>query len=203
MLSDNRRVENPTLDLIAVAPRQIQKGLIAAPRGRRKSLQAMLKIRKASVEDVPLILSFIRELAEYEREPGAVRATEDDLIRDGFSPSPKFRVIIAEWDGKPAGMAFFFQNYSTWQGRQGLFLEDLFVRPQFRSRGIGRALMVHLAQIAVAEHCYGMRWEVLDWNTTAIEVYQKLGARFREHWRVMQITGDELERLAKDRSTES
>src|SRR5712664_1885765 len=94
----------------------------------------MLKIRAANPEDVPLIISFIRELAEYEREPDAVRATEDDLIRDGFSASPKFRLIIAEWDGKPAGMAFFFQNYSTWQGKQGLFLEDLFVRPEFRGK---------------------------------------------------------------------
>ncbi len=160
----------------------------------------MLKIRKASVEDVPLILSFIRELAEYEREPGAVRATEDDLIRDGFSANPKFRVLIAEWDGNPAGMAFFFQNYSTWQGRHGLFLEDFFVRPQFRNKGIGRALMVHLAEIAIAENCYGMRWEVLDWNTTAINVYQRLGARFREHWRVMQITGEDLERLSRTES---
>ena len=157
----------------------------------------MLKIHEANPEDVPLILSFIRELAEYEREPNAVRATEDDLRRDGFSANPKFRVIIAESDGNPAGMAFFFHHYSTWQGRQGLFLEDLFVRPQFRRKGIGKALMVHLAQIAIVEHCYGMRWEVLDWNTTAIEVYQKLGARFREHWRVMQITGEDLKRLSE------
>ena len=157
----------------------------------------MLKIRKASIGDVQLILSFIHELAEYEREPSAVQATEDDLIRDGFSANPKFRVVIAEWDGRPAGMAFFFHNYSTWQGRQGLFLEDLFVRPQFRRKGIGRALMVHLAKLAIAEHCYGMRWEVLDWNTAATEVYQKLGARFRERWRVMQITGEDLKRLSE------
>jgi GNAT superfamily N-acetyltransferase len=157
----------------------------------------MLRIREASVEDVPLILSFIRELAEYEREPNAVRATEDDLRRDGFSANPKFRVIIAESDGNPTGMAFFFHHYSTWQGRLGLFLEDFFVRPQFRGKGIGKALMVHLAQIAIAEGCYGMRWEVLDWNKTAIEVYQKLGARFREHWRVMQITGEDLKRLSE------
>ena len=157
----------------------------------------MLKIREANPEDVPLILSFIRELAEYEREPNAVRATEDDLRRDGFSANPKFRVIIAKSDGNPAGMAFFFHHYSTWQGRQGLFLEDLFVRPQFRGKGIGKALMIHLAQIAIAEHCYGMRWEVLDWNTSAIDVYQRLGARFREHWRVMQITGEDLKRLSE------
>jgi len=160
----------------------------------------MLKIRKASVEDAPLILSFIRELAEYEREPSAVRATEDDLIKDGFSAHPKFRVIIAESDGKPAGMAFFFHHYSTWQGKLGLFLEDFFVRPQFRHKGIGKAIMVHLAKIAVTENCYGMRWEVLDWNTTAIGVYQRLGARFREHWRVMQITGEDLKRLSRTES---
>jgi GNAT superfamily N-acetyltransferase len=157
----------------------------------------VLKIRKASVQDVPLILSLIRELAEYEREPSAVRATKDDLIRDGFSANPKFRVIIAEADGKPAGMAFFFHHYSTWQGRQGLFLEDFFVRPEFRGKGIGKALMVHLAKIAIAENCYGMRWEVLDWNTTAIAVYQRLGARFRENGRVMQITGEGLKRLSE------
>jgi len=157
----------------------------------------MLKIREASVEDVPLILSFIRELAEYEQEPNAVRATEDDLHRDGFAANPKFRIVIAEWDSSPAGMALFFHNYSTWQGKRGLFLEDLFVRPQFRGKGIGKALMVHLAQIAIVEHCYGMRWEVLDWNTSAIDVYQRLGARFREHWRVMQITGEDLKRLSE------
>jgi GNAT superfamily N-acetyltransferase len=160
----------------------------------------LLKIRKASVEDISLILSLIRELAEYEREPGAARATEDDLRRDGFTSSPKFRVIIAEFDGDPAGMAFFFHHYSTWHGRQGLFLEDFFVRPQFRGKGIGKALMVHLAQIAIAENCYGMQWEVLDWNTTAIDVYHRLGARFREHWRVMQITGEDLKRLSETES---
>src|SRR5438094_2418292 len=145
------------------------------------NLQAMLKIRKASVEDVPLILSFIRELAEFEREPNAVRASEDDLVRDGFLANPKFRVLIAEWDGSLAGMAFFFQNYSTWQGRHGLFLEDLSVRPPFRGKGIGKALMVHLARTAIAENCYGMRWEVLDWNRSAEEVYRGLGSRCQEN----------------------
>ena len=157
----------------------------------------MLKIRKATVKDVPLILSFIRELADYERDPSAVRAREDDLIRDGFSANPKFRVIIAEFDGNPAGMAFFFHHYSTWQGKHGIFLEDFYVRQQFRGKGIGKALMVHLARIAIAENCYGMRWEVLDWNTTAIEVYQRLGAHFRKNWRVMQITGEDLKRLSE------
>lgn len=156
-----------------------------------------MKIRKAVSEDTPLILSFIRELAEYERAPDSVSATVEALRRDGFTSSPKFRVIIAECDGQPAGMAFFFHHYSTWEGRPGLYLEDLFVRPAFRSRGVGKALMVHLARIAVEENCYGMRWEVLDWNKPAIEVYQRLGGRFREHWRVMQLVGADLDRLAQ------
>ena len=92
----------------------------------------MLKLRKAVSKDVPLILTFVRELAEYEREPNAVIATDDDLRRDGFGSDPKFRVVIAEWDGEPAGMALFFYNYSTWQGRRGLYVEDLYIRPVFR-----------------------------------------------------------------------
>ena len=157
----------------------------------------MLKLRKSTAKDIPLILSFIRELAEYEHSPNAVSCTEKDLRRDGFGPNPKFRAIIAEWDGEPAGMAFFFYNYSTWQGRSGIFIEDLFVRPQFRNKGIGRALMAHLAQTAIAEECHGIRWEVLDWNKLAIDVYQHLGSKFREGWRIMQITGDELRKLAE------
>jgi GNAT superfamily N-acetyltransferase len=160
----------------------------------------MLKLRKSSADDIPLILSFIRELAEYERAPNAVSGTEKDLRRDGFGPSPKFRVIIAEWNDEPAGMAFFFYNYSTWQGRPGIFIEDLFVRPQFRGKGIGRSLMAYLAKKAVAERCYGVRWEVLDWNEPAIDVYQHLGSKFREGWRIMQISGQELIELAKSAS---
>jgi len=157
----------------------------------------MLKLRKAASKDIPLILSFIRELAEYERAPNAVVCTEQDLRRDGFGPSPKFHVIIAELNGEAAGMAFYFYNYSTWQGRPGIFLEDLFVRPQFRCKSIGRALMTHLAQTAIAENCYGVRWEVLDWNKPAIDVYQHLGSKFREGWLIMQITGQELTELAE------
>src|SRR5712664_628437 len=159
----------------------------------------MLSIRNADPQDIPVILSFIRELAEYEREPEAVYATENDLRRDGFASSPKFRVIISEWNGEPVGMAFFFHHYSTWQGRAGIYLEDLYVRPEFRGRGIGRALMVRLARIAIEENCYGIRWEVLDWNALAIQAYERQGARFREHWRVMQITCEDLERLAGTR----
>ena len=159
----------------------------------------MLNIRKAVPQDIPTILSFIRELAEYEREPNGVYATEVDLRRDGFNTNPKFRVIISEWNSEPVGMAFFFHHYSTWQGRAGIYLEDLYVRPEFRRRGIGKALMAQLARIAIEENCYGIRWEVLDWNALAIQAYEHQGARFREHWRVMQITGADLERLAEIR----
>ncbi len=160
----------------------------------------MLKLRKATRKDIPLILSFIRELAEYEKAPNAVSCTEKDLRRDGFGSDPKFRVVMAEWNGEPAGMAFFFHNYSTWQGRPGIFIEDLFVRTQFRGKGVGRALMAKLAKTAIAEQCHGIRWEVLEWNKPAIDVYQHLGSKFREGWRIMQISGEELRELAKSSS---
>jgi GNAT superfamily N-acetyltransferase len=157
----------------------------------------MLNLRTANRQDIPLIRSFIRELAEYEREPNAVHITEDDILRDGFGSKPKFRAIIAEWNGAPAGMALFFHYYSTWQGRPGIYLEDLFVRQEFRRKGVGEALMIHLAGIALAENCYGLRWEVLNWNESAIEFYRHLGSGFRENWKVMQIAGEELKQLAR------
>ena len=156
----------------------------------------MLTIRPSTASDVQLILDFIRELAQYEREPQAVTATEADLLRDGFRPDPKFRVLIAEWEGKPAGFALFFYNYSTWLGRPGLYLEDLFVRPEFRGRGIGKQLLVHLAQLAVRENCGRFQWQVLDWNTPALEFYESLGAKVLKTWLTMRVEGNALERLA-------
>jgi GNAT superfamily N-acetyltransferase len=156
----------------------------------------MISIRPATRADVELILEFIRGLAEYERAPESAVATADDMIRDGFSENPKFHVEIAEWNGQPAGFAFFFSCYSTWLGRPGIYLEDLFVRPEFRGRGIGKALLVHLAQIAVRENCYGIRWHVLDWNTPSIEFYESLGAKQLKEWIPMRIMGEELARLA-------
>lgn len=157
----------------------------------------MLTIRAATAADVSLILAFIRELAEYEREPNAVMATEADLLRDGFGPRPEFRVVIAEWEGRPAGFALFFHVYSTWQGRPGIYLEDLFVRPEFRGKGIGKALLAHLAQLALKENCGRLAWEVLDWNTPAIEFYKSLGAETLDQWRIMRVTGEALQRLAR------
>src|SRR5579863_156946 len=158
----------------------------------------MLTIRPATIHDVPLILQFIRDLAAYEREPDAVSATEADLIRDGFGERPEFRVVIAEWDGEPAGFALFFHNYSTWEGRPGLYLEDLFVRPEFRGKGIGKALLVHLARLAREEHCARFVWQVLDWNAPSIAFYESMGARFIQEWRTMRVEGEALQRLAGD-----
>ncbi len=162
----------------------------------------MLTIRKARSNDVPIIHSFIRQLAEYEREPQAVQATEKDLKRDGFGNVPKFHVLIANWSQDPVGMAFYFLNYSTWKGRSGIYLEDIIIRPEFRGRGIGKALMATLARTAIAKKCFGIRWEVLDWNKTAMDFYSKIGAELREHWQSMQITGEGLQKLAKTESTE-
>ena len=157
----------------------------------------MLSIRKATAHDASLILDFIRRLAEYEREPNAVVATEEDLIRDGFGPEPKYRCLIAEWSNQLAGFAFFFYNYSTWLGRPGLYLEDLFVLPEMRGKGIGKALLQRLAQIAIEENCYGLRWMVLEWNTPAIEFYSQQDVTKLPGWEIMQLTGAALSRLAK------
>ncbi len=156
----------------------------------------MLRIRRAVASDVPEILALIRELAEYERAPDEARATADDLLRDGFSGSPRFFVELAEWDGRVAGFAFWFFSYSTWQGRPGLYLEDLFVRPALRGRGLGKALLVHLARVALAEGCGRFQWQVLDWNAPAIGFYETLGARRLGEWITMRVSGEGLARLA-------
>jgi GNAT superfamily N-acetyltransferase len=156
----------------------------------------MLHIRRAEARDVPEILALIRDLAEYERAPQEATATAEDLLRDGFSGAPRFFVEMAEWDGRVAGFAFWFFNYSTWQGRPGLYLEDLFVRPAFRGHGIGKALLVHLARVALAEGCGRFQWQVLDWNTPAIELYEALGAKRLGEWITMRVSGEGLARLA-------
>jgi GNAT superfamily N-acetyltransferase len=159
----------------------------------------MLKIRPAAVEDAPLLRVLIFELAEYERGKDQVVITESDLVRDGFGSQPKFRALIAEWSGQAVGYALFFPVYSTWEGRPALFLEDLFVRESFRNKGIGAALLADVASIALRENCYGVRWEVLDWNQPAIEFYQKLGGIFLTEWKSVLLTGDALQRTAKDK----
>jgi GNAT superfamily N-acetyltransferase len=149
------------------------------------------------VNDVALLKNLICEFAEYERERHLVMITEADLVRDGFGPEPKFRAMIAEWHGQAAGYALFFGFYSTWEGRPGLFLEDLFVRRTSRGKGIGKALLAKVAGIARRENCYGVRWEVLDWNQPAIDLYKTLGATFLDHWKAVVRTGEALGRAAE------
>src|SRR5262249_13838131 len=134
-------------------------------------LSDMLKIRPATVDDAALLRAFIWELADFEKEPDEVRITAEDLARDGFGPTPKFRALIAEWESQPAGYALFFNYYSTWRG-PGIYLEDVFVRPAFRGRGIGTALLAQVARIAHQENCVLMKWEVLHWNQPAIDLYK-------------------------------
>jgi GNAT superfamily N-acetyltransferase len=157
----------------------------------------MLSIRPATVNDAPLLRALIRELAEYERELDQVEITDADLVRDGFGPHPKFRALVAEWNGQPAGYALFFGFYSTWVGRPGLFLEDLFVRQEFRGKSIGKSLLAAVAAIAQKENCYGIRWEVLDWNQPAIDFYKSLGATFLDQWKSVLLTGESLKRIAR------
>jgi GNAT superfamily N-acetyltransferase len=153
-------------------------------------------IRIATADDVPVILELIRGLAEYEKLAHEVVATEADLRRTLFGNRTVAEVLIAEVDDAPAGFALFFHNYSTFLGRPGIYLEDLFVRPAARGRGLGRALMIALAKLAVERGCGRFEWAVLDWNVDAIRFYRSLGAVGLDAWRVQRVTGDALVRLA-------
>lgn len=154
-------------------------------------------LRAATREDVPLILGFIRDLAEYEKLLDQVVANEAMIAANLFGERPQAEVVIAEHDGQPAGFALFFHNFSTFRGRRGLYLEDLFVRPEYRGFGIGKALLAQLARLAVERGCARFEWAVLDWNAPAIGFYQSLGARLLDDWRVCRLDGDALTRLAQ------
>jgi len=153
-------------------------------------------IRPARPADAATILRFIRDLAAFEREPDAVEATEEMLSEALFGAHPAAEAVIAEQDGRPLGFALFFHNFSTWTGRRGLYLEDLYVTPDARGRGIGGALLRHLAGIAVARGCARFEWSVLDWNAEAIAVYRRIGAVGMEDWTVQRLSGEPLRRLA-------
>lgn len=155
-----------------------------------------VRVRAASEADVPLILSFIKELAEYERLSHAVVATEEALRQWLFGERPVAEVVIGEDGEEPAGFALFFPSFSTFLGRPGIYLEDLYVRPEFRGRGVGRALLVHLARLAKERDCGRLEWSVLDWNEPAIGFYRGIGASPVGGWTVYRVTGEALKRLA-------
>jgi GNAT superfamily N-acetyltransferase len=155
-----------------------------------------LVLRPATPADVPVIRELIEGLADYEKLRHECIATDALLEAALFGPRPSAEVVIAEWDGASAAFALFFHSFSTFLARPGIYLEDLFVRPACRGRGIGKALLQHLAALAVARQCGRLEWSVLDWNVDAIGFYEKLGARPQEEWTVYRVTGDSLTRLA-------
>jgi GNAT superfamily N-acetyltransferase len=158
---------------------------------------ADFQIRPARVEDVSIILELIRDLATYERAPGEVTATEEQLVDVLFGERPAAEVLLAFERESPVGFALFFHNFSTWLGRPGLYLEDLFVKPERRGKGYGRALLVELAKIAMERGCGRMEWAVLDWNEPAIEFYRAIGAKPMDEWTVFRLTRDGIEKLAR------
>ena len=156
-----------------------------------------LIIRPALPEDAALIVTYIRELAEYERAPEKAVATEEDLLRYVFGEAPLMHAEMAEWDHQPAGFAFWYTNFSSWEGKPGIYLEDLWVRPEFRGKGIGKALLKHVASIAVERGCTRYVWQVLDWNTPSLEFYEAMGATVMKEWLTCRVEGEALRRLAE------
>jgi GNAT superfamily N-acetyltransferase len=154
------------------------------------------QIRLARVEDVPIILELIRDLATYERAPHEVTATEEQLVDVLFGKRPAAEVLLAFEAKSPVGFAVYFYNFSTWLGRAGLYLEDLFVKPEKRGKGYGRALLVNLAKIALERNCGRMEWAVLDWNEPAIKFYRALGAKPMDEWTVFRLTRSGIAKLA-------
>ena len=163
----------------------------------------MLRLRQANVGDVPTIASLIRELAAYEKLLDRVSLDEERLGRHLFGDRPYAEVVLAEVDGEATGFALFFHNYSTFLGRPGIYLEDLFVRPEQRGGGVGRALLTHLARLALDRGCGRLEWSVLDWNEPAIGFYRRLGATANSEWTGYRLEGEALERLAARRPLES
>jgi diamine N-acetyltransferase len=153
-------------------------------------------VRPARPEDAGLIFALVRELAEYEKLLGDVDATEDQLARALFGAEPRVFCDIAEWDGEPCGFALWFMNFSSFRGRHGIYLEDLFVRPSHRGRGIGKALLVNLARRCVENGWSRFEWSVLDWNAPSIAFYKSLGASILDEWKICRVTGDALKTLA-------
>jgi len=156
----------------------------------------MLTIRPATIQDAPVVTALIRQMAEYDRLGNEVSVLEEDVIRDGFGETPRFRVLLAEYDGKIAGYALFFPFYSSFQGRPALFLDDLYVREPFRKHGVGAALLAHVCQTAIREDYFCVRCEMLDWNQPSIDFYGKLNAVFMSEWKSALLIGEALQATA-------
>ncbi len=156
------------------------------------------RIRPATKADAALILSLIRELAEYEKLLHEVTATAADIEAALFGPRPSAECVIAEYGGKPAGFALFFHNFSTFLGKPGIYLEDLYVKPELRGKGVGRALLAHLAALTLERDCGRFEWAVLDWNAPAIKFYESLGAKMMDSWKINRLTGEALAKLAAE-----
>lgn len=156
-----------------------------------------LTIRSARAEDAPLIFQFVNELAEFEKLSHEVVATEEDIRKTMFGQTPRAFCVIAEWEGKPAGFALFYYNYSTFLAKNGLYLEDLYVREEMRGYGIGKALLAHLAAKAKKEDCGRLEWWVLDWNKASIDFYESLGAQAMKEWTVYRLSDGALNRMAE------
>ena len=155
-----------------------------------------MNIRIATAEDAEVILALIIELAIYEKAEHEVVTTVDEIRESIFGHNSKTSALIAEVDDKPVAYAVYFYNYSTWLGKNGIYLEDIYVSPEYRQQGIGKALLKSVVQIAVSQNCGRVEWSVLDWNTPAIEFYESLGAKPQDEWTVYRLSGDELKRFA-------
>lgn len=162
-------------------------------------MSAGVSLRPATLADVPVILDLIRGLAEYEKLAHQCIATEAALAESLFGPRPQAEVILALADGISAGFVLFFSNYSTFLARRGIYLEDLFVKPAFRGRGVGKLLLQHLATLAIERNCGRLEWSVLDWNSDAIRFYESLGAKAMDEWTAYRLTGESLAQLAGER----
>ncbi len=156
----------------------------------------MLELRPAVAGDAGTILQFVEELAEYEKLRHECVATEADIAAHLFGERPKAEVVLAEWDGEAVGFALFFHNFSTFLGKPGIYLEDLYVQPSMRGKGVGKALLVHLARLAKERDCGRLEWSVLDWNAPSIAFYQSLGAKAKDEWTVYRVDGEALGKLA-------
>ncbi len=157
---------------------------------------ASLRLRDARVEDLPVIEGLVRALASYERLEHEMRATQDQLQQALFGPQPKVFALICEWECEPVGLCIWFYNFSTFLGRHGIYIEDIFIEPAHRGRGIGRAIFRHLARRAIAEGCGRLEWSVLNWNEPAIGFYRGIGARAMTDWHIQRVTGGALHELA-------